>query len=363
MVINQSRQRRLSAATANSAGQSVAGTLAAQGVCIFVTSSEYERVVASIAEEEGELLAAVAFWGSGAELVLRPHPGRRIKLICNLASGATNPSVIEALQNMKGVLLKQHDRLHAKVFVGSKSALVGSANFSSNGLNLEGSELSGWEEAGLLTSNPLQIDAIREWFSALWEDSSEIKNSDLAEARAKWAQRRVTRPKSSSPSSRGFTLKILNRSEITDRQVFVAIYGSWISEEAKKAYRTYEEQLTGQEMPRSVKLPPIYENWPELPKDAQVIDLYYGSRGALRCYGVFTRTHDVKFRYSDGSKGHLAVCRREDHIMGYPFGAKEAAKLAEDLRPYIEKIWNSDAATGDDDGKYIDLADVADIYG
>ena len=30
---------------------------------MFVTSAEYKKVVTSIAEEEGELLVAVAFWG------------------------------------------------------------------------------------------------------------------------------------------------------------------------------------------------------------------------------------------------------------------------------------------------------------
>ena len=274
---------------------------------MFVSSSKYERVVTSISEEEGELLVAVAFWGSGAELIFNPRSKQRIKLICNLGSGATNPSVIDSLRSIEGVVLKQHDRLHAKVVVGSKRALVGSANFSSNGLNLEGAELSGWQEAGLLTSDPLQIGNIRKWFDALWEESREIKDSDLAEARLKWEQRRTARPKHSHPSSSGFSLGSLQRSELADRRVFVAIYGDWLSDEAKGAYRTYEKQLTDQRTTKSVKLPTIYENWPELPKEAQLLDIYYGPRGALRCYGAFTRTHDVKFKYRDGTKGHLAV--------------------------------------------------------
>lgn len=330
---------------------------------MFVTSPEYERVVTSISEEEGELFAAVAFWGSGAESIFHPRSGQRIKLICNLGSGATNPSVIDSLRSKKGIVLKQHDRLHAKVVVGRKRALVGSANFSSNGLNLEGAELSGWQEAGLLTSDPFQIDVIRKWFDALWDESREITDSDLTEAKLKWEQRRTARPKHSHPSSPGFSLRSLQRSELTDRRVFVVISRGSLSDEAKKAYRTNKGRLIGQPSSKSVKLPPMYENWPELPEKAQLLDVYYGPRGALRCYGALTRTHDVKFPYSDGAKGHLAVCRKDDHVMECLFGTQEASKFAEDLRPCIEDIWISELAKGDEEGKYIPLADVADICG
>lgn len=321
-------------------------------------------VVTSISEEDGEILAAVAFWGRGADSIIKPRLGQAVKLICNLASGATNPDVIDALRSKKGILLRQHDRLHAKVIVGGRRALVGSANLSSNGLNLEGSEISGWEEAGLVTIDPKQIGTIKEWFTAMWAESRPITDAAVEDARRKWKERRATRVKNGSPDSRsGFLLDKLDREELADRRIYLTIYGDWISDEAKRAYGRYEEKLTGQRASKSAKLPPMYENWPELPKEAQLIDLYYGPRGALRCFGVFTRTHDVKFSYRDGSKGHLAVCRRDDQIMGYQFGTKESARFAEDLRPYIEKIWNSDLAVGDDGGKYVHLADVAKIRG
>lgn len=331
---------------------------------MFVTSSEYQEVVTSISEEDGELLVAVAFWGRGADSIIKPRLGQTVKLICNLASGATNPDVIDALRNKKGISLRQHDRLHAKVIVGGRRALVGSANLSSNGLNLEGSEISGWEEAGLVTADSKQVGAIKEWFTMMWAESRPIRESEVEEARRKWKERRATRVKKGSLHSRsGFLLERLSREDLADRQIYLAIYGDWLSDEAKRAYRKYEEELTGQRAPKSAKLPPMYENWPELPKEAQLIDLYRGPRGALRCFGVFTRTHDVKFTYRDGSKGHLAVCRRDDKVMGYSFGTKEAARLAKDLRPYIEEVWNSDLSVGDDSGKYIHLADVAEIRG
>ncbi|WP_202978191.1 phospholipase D-like domain-containing protein [Mariprofundus erugo] len=272
--------------------------------------------------------------------------------------------MIDALRNKKGILLKQHDRLHAKVIVGGRRALVGSANLSGNGLNLEGNEMSGWEEAGLVTTDPKQIGAIKEWFTMIWKSSRAITDAEVEDARCKWKERRATRVKNDPPNSRsGFLLKELGSEELADRPIYLTIYRDWISDEAKRACRMYEEELTGQQTSKSAKLPPMYENWPELPKEAQLIDLYYGPRGALRCYGVFTRTHDIKFTYLAGSKGHLAVCRRDDKIMGCLFGVKESQRFAEDLRPCIEKIWNSDLAVGDDGGKFIRLADVAEMLG
>jgi len=286
-----------------------------------------------------------------------------VKLICNLKSGATNPDTIEALRNKNGVTLKQHDRLHAKVVVGSTTAVVGSANLSSNGLNLEGDELQGWEEAALLTRDATQLDAIKQWFGAMWRDSRNIDDQDIEEARTKWAQRRATRTQNTSSSRRSFTLNDFTRTDLLDRRVFLAIYTDQLSNEAKDAYRKKKKELTGQPVARSSKLPPMYEAWPRLPKNAQLIDIYYGPRGGLNCYGVFTRTHDITFKYKDGSNGHLAICRKDNHVMESPFRSKDASQLISTLRPHIEAIWSSQLAKGDEGGKYIHLADVVQLCG
>jgi hypothetical protein len=328
---------------------------------MFVNSKNYDDAVRKVLSKQGLALVAVAFWGRDSELLLRDRHGQT-KVICNLKSGATNPETIELLLKMKNVEVKQHDHLHAKVVIVDGSALIGSANFSSNGLNLEASELKGWEEAGLLTQDLTQISVIRDWFHSIWNESYKIKNSDIEEARLKWGKRRATRIKRGS-SANGFDLANFNRTDLLDRAIFVTIYRSWLSAEAIAAYRRYKKNLTGQSMPKSAKLPPMYEDWPGLPKEAQLIYLYYGPHGAVRCYGVFTRTHDIKVKYKDGSKGHLAVCRKDNQIMGYPFRSKEISQFANDMKPHIKAIWSSELAVGDEDGKYIKLSDVLDILG
>jgi hypothetical protein len=223
---------------------------------MFINSENYVETVKSVLESEGEALAAVAFWGHDSELLLR-NRGGKTKVICNLISGATNPKTIELLLEMENVEIRQHDKLHAKILVVGKSAIVGSANFSSNGLNLEAGEVKGWEEAGLLTDDSTQVSEIRAWFDSRWKESRLINEVDIEQARLKWEQRRATRIRRTSSASHGFVLGNFSRDDILDSQIFVTICGNSISKEAKKAYREDKRNLTGQPVPISTRLPPI----------------------------------------------------------------------------------------------------------
>lgn len=332
---------------------------------MFITSIDYEQTLRTVVAEDGELLLAVAFWGRGAESVVLSRPKRKLRLICNLHSGASNPDTIDTLRCEKGVDVRQHDRLHAKVIIGSYTALVGSANLSSNGLNLEAEEVEGWEEAGIVVQDPHSLGEIRAWFESLWNKARQISDEDVRNAKLRWAQRRSTRIKSRSAIQQtGFTLQGLSQSDLLERPVYLAIYNSFLSEEAKAAYRKKHKELTGQPASdRSIKLPPMYEGWSQLPKDAHLIDLYYGPRGALRCYGVFIRAFDITFKYKDGMSGHLAICRKENELLSQRFRSQDAALLAKSLKPYIAGIWNSPKAKGDESGKVISLADAVQLCG
>jgi hypothetical protein len=97
------------------------------------------------------------------------------------------------------------------------------------------------------------------------------------------------------------------------------------------------------------------------PKEAFLFDLYKGSRGALKCDGVFIPEFDFTFKYKDGSRGHLAICRKENEVLGLRFRSQEAAILAETIKPHIHAIWNSPMAKGDETGKIISLAEAVRI--
>lgn len=77
------------------------------------------------------ILMAIAYWGKGADEKL--ESSREYRIICNLTDGGTNPATIDIIRKMKNVKLKHLERLHAKVVIGSKYTIVGSANFSEIG--------------------------------------------------------------------------------------------------------------------------------------------------------------------------------------------------------------------------------------
>lgn len=322
---------------------------------MFVTSSEYRNTVTSLAKEEKELIAAVAFLGAGTETILCPAPQQRVRLICNLVSGATNPTVVRTLRNRPGLQLRQSDNLHAKVIAGKKRAVVGSANLSANGLNLEGSEQSWWDEAGLVTEDARQLDAIASWFAAQWAAARDISDEDLAEAEQRWMKRRHARPLSTQHPHRPFTLKNLRNTDLIDRPVYVVIYREHLSADARKNYLAYLKSVTGQPSSEAATTPALYEGWAELPKDGSLIDIYHGPRGGLQCHGIFSWIHDID--NSDPAK-HLTLCRPEKTLLDMPFGNKEAVQFAREIKPFLNQILTSPSAVGDGEAVYIPLNDV-----
>lgn len=136
-----------------------------------------------------QVQCAVAFWGEGAEDLIATNRLHRAQIICNLASGATNPDVLEKLRD-KGVAIRQYDQLHAKVYIGGDKAIVASANASINGLGLQGQEQAMWLEAGA----PVDVSTARAWFKALWKVARSVEQVDLDRARLLFKRRRRSRP-------------------------------------------------------------------------------------------------------------------------------------------------------------------------
>jgi phosphatidylserine/phosphatidylglycerophosphate/cardiolipin synthase-like enzyme len=98
----------------------------------------------------------------------------------NLATGGTNGLVVEQLLDAstklgkvgRKLVLRQCDKLHAKVWIGDECALVSSANVSVFGLSFGEINPRTWNEAGLLVNDPKTVADIRVWFDNLWTDPS-----------------------------------------------------------------------------------------------------------------------------------------------------------------------------------------------
>ena len=146
----------------------------------FLSGEALSTAIRDILAEDG-FSCAVAFWGRGCETWVR---GKRGRVIANLSMGGTNPHALRSVT----ADLRQLDDLHAKVFIGSRWAVVASANVSANGLGLEGSESSGWLEAGVKLPVSEELTG---WFKKTWERAGEITTRDWNDAIATWGKRRA----------------------------------------------------------------------------------------------------------------------------------------------------------------------------
>jgi hypothetical protein len=158
-----------------------------------------QKIQALMDEEISQpLRLAVAFWGAGADYRLRGA----CKIICDLESGACNPSVIRSLLDRENCVTLKLNGLHAKVVIGSAGAVVSSANMSTNGLGAEGADSSGTIEAGYFVppSTP-DYQRMTTWFDRQWMQATPITERDLAVAEARWEFRNRTMPEEVVPSA------------------------------------------------------------------------------------------------------------------------------------------------------------------
>lgn len=144
------------------------------------------------------LRLAVAFWGAGADYRLRGA----CKIICDLESGACNPSVIRSLLARENCVTLKLSGLHAKVVIGAEGAVVSSANMSTNGLGAEGAASSGTIEAGYFVSpSTPDYQRMTAWFDRQWMQATPITERDLAVAEARWEFRNRAIPEDVVPSA------------------------------------------------------------------------------------------------------------------------------------------------------------------
>ena len=168
---------------------------------MFIASSTYRKEIEKLIKESTTVCFAVAYWGKNSDSLLLQFPNVKMRIICNLLSGGTNPEPIKKLRCCENVEVRRLDNLHAKVILNETTAIIGSANLSTNGLNHENDEDPGWIEAGITTKDSVQIEEVTDWFESQWSQTKEITPSNLDTAQKNWNKRRKTRINGSSAQS------------------------------------------------------------------------------------------------------------------------------------------------------------------
>lgn len=323
----------------------------------FITGDDYTSTVQNVLSNGQETRCAIAFWGhewiNYFDGLIQP-----IQIICNLESGATNPSIIEKFRHKKNIELRTHCRLHSKVVLSGNNAIIGSANASANGLSLEDSELRGWIEAGVMTQNPEIIADADQWFNRLWGDAIDVKQMDSSKLNMiieSWKDRRRRRhPDLMSPEV-SILAKLKNDPEwFKDSNILIVITRDSASMEAEKTFHRILPKIEEQDNAD------FYEDFTELPSDHFIVDLYYGPRKGFEFTGLF-KTPDPpiisKFRYEDGGQGTITLCSKVKSIQGM-IVSNEDERL---LKQRIEELWQAKHPSEDESGTFIDVYSAREI--
>ncbi|PYC25355.1 hypothetical protein DMX02_04680 [Pseudomonas jessenii] len=318
---------------------------------MFVAADDYKKSLINLISEERNIDLAIAFWGEGAQKLIPHNLDYNVRVICNLRTGGTNPAVIrDLMSNVKSgngsLQIRHSSRLHAKVVVGRRQALIGSANLSTNGLGLEDETLAHWMEAGIHTWELKEVDSAREWFEAFWESDAvnEIEDGDLDAAQIAWDRRQSVRPPLGGDPMSPFSMGKFTVDELRGRPAYVTIYRKWLSTEASAA-KDAEKRSAMSAVKDAGKIDWwAYECWDGLPSaPAELLGIYWGTRGKLLVEGVCTLVdcESVPFTYENGEEGWIELAAPQQRFLDRPFSTEDAASLTEEISEFIEVLWFS----------------------
>ena len=149
--------------------------------------SIFDQVKKFINSKDRLLRIAVSYWGkevldkTGLEQRIDETPDS-VRVICDLSSPGCNPEPIKQLKDAR-VEVKTLKNFHAKVWVCGSAAIIGSSNFSKNGLGYdEKIFLSNKVEACLLVKDRSIASILESWFEEQWHKAEEVDDKKLKEA-------------------------------------------------------------------------------------------------------------------------------------------------------------------------------------
>lgn len=290
----------------------------------FLSNTEYLAAVRDAISSAKNIDAAVAFWGAGSE-ALFSESSVPVRIVCNLLSGGTNPSPIRSLRDIDTVQIHHSSSLHAKVLLTDTVAIIGSANFSTNGLHYEGDELAGWLEAGILTDDRDVLEKVAGWFSTLWNSSFPIEESDLLAASTAWERSRTNR--AAGPTTKSFDQ--LKKSDLLGRPVHLVLWRIKPSESGEQDFGIVQKEAAVNGL--NTKELDFYEDWPSLPTDAYLIDVNIGPKGSIKVGNLYIRRPEL-----DPIGSNIKIVSRLSKLPGFPFDYDAAFRGA--LTQHIKQI-------------------------
>ena len=155
-------------------------TEALAGTALFVVGDELSAAVATVLKGDN-VRCAVAFIGKRAWEALKQPAA---KIVCNVDGGSTSADGLEKLSEVLGGKLRWTPNLHAKVYLSSNGAVIGSANFTGNGLGIptmRGARLI--EAATVHAADCAVFETASTWFDRLYDDAKIVGDAEIDRAR------------------------------------------------------------------------------------------------------------------------------------------------------------------------------------
>jgi len=286
---------------------------------------------------------AAPYWGTGAveELALRSGVS---KVVCNLASAGCNPYEIERicrLQSSRGLRVKTHPRLHAKLYIGDQFAIVGSSNPSTGGLMMDGSEHLAWLEANVLHEEDEVVADVNAFFRQIWSDreAKVVTESMIERAKIRWNER----PRADRDRSRQSLFDMCRAVPTLYNNVYVALYNEDLDQADKRIIKTFQSSVKKGDIEiGSFKSVSGYRFDERIPINAWLIDVKYGVRPRYgHCWNARVRTKDGLVIAARGkinlSDGRTALPSRAEQSLLLKHGNRLAAR-GRDLLPLSKAI-------------------------
>jgi len=309
----------------------------------FLKGVDIQKGVRKITSRNGEVMAAVAYWGKGA--AKRTGLGRHrnpasVRILCDLLSGSCNPKEIKKLQERK---FRVHtlDRLHAKVWIGGGDVIVGSANASQNGLLGEGDEAANADvEAAVLSHDPRLVRQAKDWFERQWDVSIEIGNQHLDRARQIWERQRRS-------SGREFTslCEKIRNSDPQDEFHALRLVAYSVGNFSQEAENFFTENAichySHEELQELGDDRPMYEwaldhrpEWAHEPGTV-LADFSCDEQGGPFTFNGFWEIRDCD--YEEPEATHITLLTKLPYFSGYTFSRQDQEEISGLISEYVEE--------------------------
>ena len=129
------------------------------------------------------------------------------------------------------------------------------------------------------------------------------------------------------------------------KRVYLAIFSSDPSKEAEKEYEKIEQRESRRAAAENLEKSVLnfYENWPELPLDATLVNVWFRPRKKVavvgdECYRRLPALDVNYFLTEKGESSSLQIVQVETGLGEFPFGEREVAAIEEKLNEKVDGI-------------------------